>query len=214
MNKFSFYKAPATMVNYYSEADLRDVYRCITNPKVAGIQTQTLRALTDDKLRAEYKRKAFHYCTFSGSFGPERRNNSLIQHSGLMCHDFDHLEDVPATRKLLLQDPHFKTRLLFVSPSGHGLKWVIDVDLQQADHLTWFTAVSNYLKTTYGLLSDPACKNVARACFIPFDPECYIDPSLLPELSDMPQVVNFATRFGATNIQITDIQNTEENGNV
>lgn len=209
MREFSFYLAPATRVRYYKEATIADIYRCLTNPRVAKKQTDTLRLLTDKESRAEYKRTAFHYCTFSGTFGSQRKNDALQAHSGLMCHDFDHLDDIAATRRLLLADHEFETLLLFTSPSGQGLKWVIETDLAKATHLEWFNAVSNYLRATYGLQSDPACKNVARACFIPYDPDAYIAPRLLPEVQTLadenPAVLDLMNKFCVTNIQKTTL---------
>lgn len=227
----SFYQAPATCVRYYKDATIVDIYRCITDPKVAKRQTETLRTLTDKDQRAQYKRSAFHYCTFSGSFGPNRKNDALRQHSGLICFDFDHLNSieklhtgsdrlaalcsfeargVEKVKRLLLNDEHFHTMLLFTSPSGDGVKWVIEIELAQADHLTWFNAVSNYLRQTYGLVVDAACKNVARACFIPYDPNCYIDPELLPELQETAQehpcVMELAKKLNGINIKIENYE--------
>ena len=209
MRKFSFYLAPATRVRYYKEATIADIYRCLTDPRVAQKQTDTLRLLTDKDRRAEYKRTAFHYCTFSGTFGPQRKNAALQAHSGLMCHDFDHLDDIAATKRLLLADTEFETLLLFTSPSGQGLKWVIETDLSKATHIEWFNAVSNYLRATYGLQSDPACKNVSRACFIPYDPDAYIAPRMLPEVQTLadknPAVLDLMNQFCVTNIQKTTL---------
>lgn len=207
---FSFYLAPATQVRYYKEATLLDIYRCLTDPKVAKLQTDTLRLLTDKDQRANYKRNFFNYSTFSGKFQTNRKNDALIEHSGLMCHDFDHLDNLQEVKRWLLMDSHFETLLLFTSPSGNGLKWVIPIDLSKATHEQWFLGVSNYLRQTYGLVSDPACRNVARACFIPYDPDAYIAPRLLPELQNYPELINFATQTGATNVElIKNINNYE-----
>ena len=126
-----------------------------------------------------------------------------------MCHDFDHLDDIAATKRLLLADTEFETLLLFTSPSGQGLKWVIETDLSKATHIEWFNAVSNYLRATYGLQSDPACKNVSRACFIPYDPDAYIAPRMLPEVQTLadknPAVLDLMNQFCVTNIQKTTL---------
>lgn len=203
---FSFYLAPATQVRYYKEATVVDVYRCLTDPKVAKRQTETLRSLTDKEQRAAFKRTNFHYCTFSGTFGTERKNDKMQRHSSLICFDFDHLDDLAAVKSLLLADPQFETLLLFTSPSGNGLKWVISIDLSRASHEQWFQAVANYLMQTYQLQADPACRNVARACFIPYDPEAYIAPRLLPELrpivAENPAVLGLMSSLSATQISV------------
>lgn len=239
-SKFSFYNPPVGRVNYVKEADLYGIYRYIVDPKYAKRQTDMYRALLHGsslapfgervplggKGAAAFKAANFAYCLFSGTFGTNRKNDGLQQHSGLLCLDFDHLDtsSVPigpndisslradtagqltASRSVLLSDPYFETLLLFVSPSGNGLKWVIPIDLDKATHEQWYTGVSNYLRATYGLQADPACKNIARACFLPHDPDCYIAPRLHRELAPMvaenPCVLDLMNKLCATNIKI------------
>lgn len=174
MSTFSFYRPPVNRVNYVKEADLYGIYRYITNPCYAKTQTDTLRAICNSEERKQYKATNFAYALFSGSFGVNRRNDGLKQHSGLICFDFDHLTDIGQTQQQLLHDAHFETLMMFVSPSGTGLKWVIPIDLSVCSHEQWYTGVSNYLIATYAIHTDPACRNVARACFLPYDPNCYI----------------------------------------
>lgn len=212
-SKFSFYNPPVGRVNYVKEADLYGVYRYIVDPKYAKRQTDTLRTIISDDERKRFKANNFAYCLFSGTFGANRKNDGLQQHSGLLCLDFDHMDDagqLTVARSALLNDQYFETLLLFVSPSGNGLKWVIPIDLEKATHEQWYTGVSNYLRATYGLQADPACKNVARACFLPHDPDCYIAPRLHRELSALDAefgtegaLTDLATMLGATNIQIS-----------
>ena len=159
-----------------------------------------------ENARKRYKATHFAYCLFSGTFARNRRNDGLMQHSGLICIDFDHVnpdELLPT----LLSDPYFETLLSFRSPSGDGRKWVISIDLQKATHEQWYTAISNYLRATYCLQADPACKNVARACFLPHDPECYIAPrlhrDLEPTINENPAIAELMRSIGATNICIT-----------
>lgn len=43
-------------------------------------------------------------------------------HSGLMCLDFEHIEDIDGLKQLLLRHDYFDTELLFVSSSGNGVE--------------------------------------------------------------------------------------------
>lgn len=47
-------------------------------------------------------------------------------------------------------------------------------------HEDYFHAVSAYCQATYGYEPDKNCKDVSRACFLPYDPDVYINPELLP----------------------------------
>ena len=77
-------------------------------------------------------------------------------HSGLMCLDFDHIENMEEVKQQILNHEYFDTELLFTSPSGNGLKWIIPVDLKGWEHSRFFKAVAN--------------------CILPYDPQAYINP--------------------------------------
>lgn len=169
---FSYFKKPVSNITPSGIVSLAEVYHLIRGETFRR-STYKLRGLEDARLARKYKARSFNYVTFSGIFS-QRNEASLEQHSGLMAFDFDHIDDLAAVKQTLLGDPCLETELLFVSPSGKGLKWIIEVGLSSFSHLKYFTAVSNYLKTTYKLDVDPSGKDVSRACFLPFDPEAYI----------------------------------------
>ena len=158
---------------------LIDVYNYITLDNDALTNTRLLRAMEDVDERKKFKAKNFCFACFSGTFS-YRKDNCLLKHSGLICIDFDHVEDLPALKSTLLHDPYFVTKLMFVSPSGDGIKWWVPIDIAKHPHRMWFEAMRNYLHTTYGLEADPQCINVSRACFLPYDPECYVTPDICP----------------------------------
>lgn len=184
----SFFKAPAQSVTPLKSADVKGIYRYITEYRPAMQATDELRAILKDvregkadiKEARKYKASHFDFVCFSGTFS-YRNDNQLIMHSGLLCIDLDHVGDrkvLWSLRERLIADPHFTTWLLFTSPSGDGLKWVIEIDLSKCDHLTWFRAMQNYVRATYDIEIDKQCSNVSRACFLPHDPVCYVHPSI------------------------------------
>ncbi|GAB3231270.1 hypothetical protein GCM10027346_17580 [Hymenobacter seoulensis] len=68
--------------------------------------------------------------------------------------------------------------LVFVSPSGDGLKALVKAD-PNAGHLDNFRAYAAYLTGRYatlGLRPDEAGKDVARACFVPYAPDAWLAP--------------------------------------
>lgn len=171
--KFSLFEAPIRNTLPCKTINLMDLFFLIRNDFKE--QTATLRACTSKEERRKIKANRFSYVTFSGIFS-SRKDEGLIKHSGLLCLDFDHLKDVKVTRELLLDDRYFQTEMLFISPSGDGLKWVIKINLEEDNHLNWFLAISNYLKQTYKLEPDKAGKDISRACFLPNDPMLYLNP--------------------------------------
>lgn len=173
---FSFFKAPITNVHPHKNINLRDAYNYITG-HFAKEKTEILRSITDTKRARNYKAANFCYCTFSGTF-TIRNDNSLIEHSGLMCLDFDHVPDVEGLFQQLLQDEYFETQLLFRSPSGDGLKWIVPINTAEMPHREYFQAISNYVFSAYGVMVDKSGRDISRACFLPYDPNAYINPNL------------------------------------
>ena len=174
---FSFFRAPITSTVPYKSITLFEAYLYIIG-KPAQKRTADLRAITDKTQAKRFKSNCFDYCCFSGVF-TKRNANALVQHSGLMCIDFDHLPDPDDLRQKLLFDEYFDTQLLFRSPSGDGLKWIIPVDLSEYTHGEFFEAVAEHILQGYGVQIDKSGSDVSRACFLPYDPHAYINPEYL-----------------------------------
>lgn len=174
---FSYFQAPIYNNVPSKEVTLEEVYSYIISDE-AKERTEKLRSIKNASEARMYKMRKFDNVTFSGRFG-WRSDSWLIGHSGLMCFDFDGVEDITWLKRQLLEDPFFETQLLFTSPSGNGVKWVISVDLNRYDHRDMFVAISNYLESTYNIRPDAKCINESRTCFLPYDPDCYINPCLL-----------------------------------
>jgi|LSQX01.1.fsa_nt_gb hypothetical protein len=175
---FSYFRKPIHNTNPMARVGLRLVYNLIRD-EVFSKPTHILRMIEDEDEARKYKANHFDYVTFSGVF-IRRDGKCLKRHSGLLCLDFDHLEDPLALRKALIRDKYFETLLAFVSPSGHGLKWVIPIEVSSlCPHERWFSSVRNYIQQTYKVQVDPSGRDVARACFLPHDPGVYIHPKLL-----------------------------------
>lgn len=176
-NLFSFFKAPVSNTKPHKAVNLLQIYNAIKGNYYKD-RTEHLRGITDQKQVRQYKAANFDYCTFSGTF-TSRNDKALIKHSGLLCVDFDHLHNLNDLKSRLLSDEYFDTQLLFVSPSGDGLKWIISIDTETATHGNFFAAVSNYILQTYGIEVDKSGRDISRACFLPHDPRAFINPQFL-----------------------------------
>lgn len=174
---FSYFSKPITNVLPHRTITLQEVYYLIKGDAFAT-HTSTLRTLLCVKSAKAYKAFNFDYVTFSGTF-TKRNNADLVQHSGLMALDFDHVQDIQGLKSSLLNDEYFETALLFTSPSGDGLKWVIPVDLAMVKHEEYFMAVAYFIKHTYGIEVDHSGKDICRACFLGHDKDVFISPKYL-----------------------------------
>lgn len=185
--EMSFFVPPITNKVPSGTMTLEEVAKKIMSQELAA-QTQTLRDIKDKASARFYKGWHLPYITPSGVFS-YCSDDSLINHSRLLCVDLDGVEDVVGLKRLLIADKHFFTPMAFRSPSGNGLKWFIVIDLSICDHRTWFHAVRNYLLDTYRNLTpkmvDSQCQNPSRACFLCYDPDAYVN------LGDQDTALNF-----------------------
>jgi hypothetical protein len=110
---------------------------------------------------------------FNGTFS-ERKDDGLIQHSGLCVLDFDKYPDaktLKAERNRLKECPY--VYMMFTSPSGNGLKVVIRTpESNKFEHKRRFEAYKEYINSDY---FDVANSNVSRVCFESYDPEAYLN---------------------------------------
>jgi hypothetical protein len=110
---------------------------------------------------------------FNGTFS-ERKDDGLIQHSGLCVLDFDKYPDaktLTAERNRLKECPY--VYMMFTSPSGNGLKVVIRTpESNKFEHKRRFEAYKEYINSDY---FDVANSNVSRVCFESYDPDAYLN---------------------------------------
>lgn len=172
---FSYFRMPIKNVVQFKDLNIIEVYDMIRSESFRK-NTGFLRKLESASEARLYKASNFNYVTFSGTFNT-RKDDSLKKHSGLMAIDFDHVGDLDQLKKTLLDDPCLDTELMFVSPSGDGLKWIVSINIDELSHLENFRAIEAYLKEKYNLKIDGSGKDVSRACFLPHDPDAYINPN-------------------------------------
>ena len=176
----SYFNAPITNKVPLRTVSLLEVAQMVRSTWLEP-QTKTLRRLAEPVSARNYKGWQFPYVTPAGVFS-YCSDESLLKPSQVLCMDLDHIEDVNGLKQKLIADRLFRTLIAFRSPSGNGLKWFIEIDLGKCSHRQWFDGVRNYLMTVYGLSpkqADPSVRNESRACFLCYDPEVYVNPSLL-----------------------------------
>ena len=110
---------------------------------------------------------------FNGTFN-ERKDDGLVNHSGLCILDFDKYPNEKVQlqeRNRLIECPY--VYMLFTSPSGNGLKVVIRIpESDKYEHKRRFEAFKEYINSDY---FDVSNSNVSRVCFESYDPEAYLN---------------------------------------
>ena len=157
---------PATL-KPYKTMTLQEVYRTIT----ANTRLQLL------------------YVTPCGTFA-RRRSDSLLEASGLVVVDIDHLDsadEAARLRRQLFEDPFLRPELVFSSPCGQGVKAFVpytpdpalpDVRQNAAESIRW---AMDYVQCVYADGNcnsakgvDTSGKDLVRACFLSYDPGALI----------------------------------------
>lgn len=132
---------------------------------------------SNDSRAAKRLKKQLPAALFAGLFKTST-NAGLESHSGLLVVDFDGIAPDQIQRFKADLGQHPATVLVFISPSGRGLKWVVSVNATDAaSHRACFDACCRVVAERFsGLLDkiDPRCKEVSRRCFMSFDPEIIV----------------------------------------
>ena len=161
----SYFKAPIRNTQPYKDVSPSDVAKVIKG-NFFKEKTDNLRELSDVDKARKFKSDNFDYVTFSGTF-TERKKTALVEYSSLIALDFDHVE-VENIKNKLLNQKDIDTVLLFVSPSGDGIKWIVPSTTKD-EHEKVFRMYQRYCKELFDLDVDESGKDIARACFIPHD---------------------------------------------
>jgi hypothetical protein len=120
---------------------------------------------------------------FSGTFN-KRTDNGLINHSGLICFDFDDFEtNKELTKRLTELKEDQYTYSIFISPSGNGFKVLVKIPADREKHRLYFKALEEYYNDKH---FDVSCKNESRVCYESYDPDLFINDNsklfdILPE---------------------------------
>lgn len=160
---------------------IADVYAYITSER-ARWATETLRSMagraTDEEVK-QFKLRHFEYATFSGIFS-YRNARRLVERTPFITIDIDHLSSTGEARELqqaFCCDDRVETALCFVSPRGRGVKWVAVLPewLEGKPWKEQFAGMRQYVHFHYGVVVDPSGSDICRACFLPWDKECFLN---------------------------------------
>jgi hypothetical protein len=140
--------------------------------KVEEVRTTLAKA---GKRAADEVKKTLPAVTFSGVFSGGHRADQLASHSGVLCLDFDGLNgNLSDVRSKLAGDP--LCFALFTSPSGAGLKLLMKIPADAAEHGRTFDEAAAHFLERYGVTADKSCRDTSRFCFMSYDPDLYHNP--------------------------------------
>lgn len=198
--EISFFKAPVTNVTPLCSVSVEQIFSYIISP-CARMATIDIRG-AQPKERGVIKKTRLDFVTPCGVFS-RRTLKNLLSVSGLLVLDIDHVNNAT---DLLVDACYFLTpELAFVSPSGDGVKFFIDVRKQyqergwdrfdfpivtdeernrvSAIYKEIYASVSRIWEETYpGVPVDQSGSDLSRACFLPHNALAYIAHSRIKTL--------------------------------
>jgi len=151
----------------------RDVHTILERIKDGATKdlVKKIRSETRKPERNEIKKQLPAVC-FSGKFN-KRSDSSLMEHSGLICLDFDGY----TKQKELLQDKENLSKSkyvfsVFISPSGNGLKVLVKIPTDVENHTNYFNSLDKHFNSPY---FDKTSKNLSRVCYESYDPLIHVN---------------------------------------
>jgi len=130
---------------------------------------ENIRKEKDKESRSLLKQQLPAIC-FSGKFN-KREDKAIIEHSGLICLDFDGFKTKKSLKQKRLEIEKDKyTRAVFTSPSGNGLKVLVAIPEDPDNHKKYFLSLQDYYHCDE---FDPTSKNISRVCYESYDPNLY-----------------------------------------
>ena len=170
----SYFSGPITNNKPTETENLQCIYEFIRNPVFYKSVTEKIRHAPDKDTANTIKTTELSFVTFSGTFN-KRRTADLVKHSGYLCLDLDDLSEPERIKKEISEDNILNPLLIFTSPSGNGLKVVVGIDINKAEHNEYFEAITIYFEKIFGIEIDKSGRDVSRACFLCHDPHVYFN---------------------------------------
>lgn len=133
--------------------------------------------------KAEYNKEKVNLpaITWSGTF-KERKITGIKEYSSIMSIDVDNLQpDTINNLKAKLSEDQY-VFFAFISPSGSGLKILVNVNTTAEQHKIAFAHLQAYFQEKYELQVDNSCKDLSRLCFVSYDEFAIIKESIVFEV--------------------------------
>ena len=129
-------------------------------------------------VRRTFKEENLHYFSFGLFEGNHRVDRKLISIEYLVL-DADKLaEKLTECRDKLKTDP--RIFMVFISPGGIGLKFVVHVDrpiTSKAHYNQIYLSILEEYEKVLGVKLDHSTQDPSHACFYSYDPELYCNPN-------------------------------------
>jgi len=148
----------------------------IKNGKYKNGITYLRKSLAENKTDAYDKgKKSLLAFTPSASFVGGRKLEFIKDYTGILILDIDKLSAEQLKQTSFKANQCEYTFASFISPSGNGLKILVKVNSDKANHKEAFLKVQSFYEALLSLQIDKSGKDITRLCFYSYDAELYLN---------------------------------------
>lgn len=130
-----------------------------------------------DNEQADNLKKQLPAFTPSGVFGKGHRKEHLQEYNPLIVLDIDKVGSEKAAELKKKAAELATTYAAFISPSGDGLKILVQTDNEAKGHEDAYHQVADYYAQKLDVEIDQSGKDLSRLCFVSHDPEAFVNNS-------------------------------------
>ncbi len=174
MNNISLFK------NFTKEVGQRSLTQIVDGIRGDHYRESVLRirelVKAKDKKKANQLKKGLVAFTVSGLFEGGRKMPFLKTYNPFVILDIDKLDPGKLPGLILKIKQIDFTRVVFISPSGRGLKIIVEVNSDMKKHKAAYWQVMNYYKDYLMVEIDKSGSDITRLCFMSYDPDVYFNP--------------------------------------
>ena len=148
------------------------------------------KSLAENKTEAYNKaKKSLPAFTPSGKFVGGRKLEFLADYSSCIILDIDKLSAADLQNAKHLANQSEFTYACFISPSGNGLKILVKINSDKANHKEAFLLVQAHYEAILKLEIDKSGKDVTRLCFYSWDENLYLNENATVFASEVKEAV-------------------------
>jgi hypothetical protein len=145
---------------------------------------------------ADILKKKLPAFTPSATFKGGRTNDYVEKYNKIIILDYDDVSDGNYDSIYSKIKEYKYTHACFRSPSGNGIKVFCKVSSEMQHHQVAYAQISAKYENLTGVKIDPSGKDVARLCYVSFDPNAYFNEDSKVFHVEIQQAVNSGKHTG------------------
>lgn len=165
--------------NYNEQAgyqNFENILLAIKEGKFKSEITEIRNSLKENnKNKSDRLKNSLSGFTVSAIFDEKRRKERVIKYYGVMVLDIDNLKDEEEIERIKKEIEKIEyTKMVFVSPSGLGLKIIVETNNTDVErHTEVYKELVKYYENQLNVEFDSQTCDVSRLCFFSYDETAY-----------------------------------------